>query len=112
MEPIAVSMRQAHCCKGGFRVIGIHKNDGNFKPFGQVTCKESRPAIFRLCRKAKLVVRDDMDCPSYPVAAQVFQIQGLSNDALTWESRISMDENRRCMIDAHFGSARDIACLL
>src|SRR5579875_212425 len=112
MEPVAVSMRYTHSCESSFRVIGIHMNNGHLESFGQIACEERRATIFRFGCKSELVVQNDMDGSTYPVAAQLSEIQRLSDNALAGESRITMNENRQGAIYAQFWSAGVIAFFL
>src|SRR5712691_3316608 len=98
VEVIAVGMSQSDCRQRSSGIISIGMDQGNLKTFSQITGKKGRAALFRLCGETKLVVHNDMNGPTYPVAAQMPEIEGFCYDTLTGEGCIAMNEDGQGLI--------------
>ena len=81
---------------GGEALLGrvpVGVNDRDVVALGQVAGVSGGTAVVRVGGEANLVVGDDVDAAPHLVAAQARQVQGLGNDALGGEGRVSVDEH-------------------
>ena len=74
------------------RAITVHMNDGGLDHFGHVRAVVRTPRILGLRCEADLVVRDDVNRAASLIAGQLREVQDLSHQSLTSESRITMQK--------------------
>ena len=94
MEVVSIRLAQAYRGERRIRVICINMNNGDFKSLRQVASELRGSAIFWLSCKAKLVVHDDVNGPTDPVAMELPQVQSLCYNPFTGKSCITMNEHR------------------
>src|SRR5699024_2380990 len=79
----------------GLRVVAVDVEDRRLDHPGDVRGVQRGPARGRGGREADLVVDDDVDGAAGAVATQLALLQGLRDDALTGEGRVTVHEDRQ-----------------
>jgi hypothetical protein len=92
-EGSAISDRQTHACDAGNRIIRVEVDDGHLKTLGQIAGVQGRAALVGCGRKAKLIVRDDVQGATRAVASQARQVQCFGDDPLARKGCVTMDEH-------------------
>ena len=65
---LAVHHRELDRRQAGFRIVGVDVDDWDIKPLGKVAREIGRARFVGRCRKADLIVGDDMERAAGPIA--------------------------------------------
>ena len=94
-EAASVCEREPDRGERGLRIVGVHMNDRDVEPFGEVARIPRRASVGRVGGEADLVVRDQVQGATGGVTGQALEVKGLGDFALTRERRVAVDEDRQ-----------------
>ncbi len=84
----------------GFGVVAVDMEDRRLHPLGDIRGVEAGTGIDGGGGEPDLVVDHDVDGPAGRVAAELGEVEGLGDDALTGEGGVSMEEQREDQVVA------------
>ncbi len=94
-ELVPVGEREADRRQRRLGVIGVHVDDRNVEPLGEVARVPRRAPLRGIRGEADLVVGDDVQRPAGGVAVQRVEVERLGDDALPRERSVAVDEDRQ-----------------
>ncbi len=82
--------RQPHDVDARLRIVGVHVNDRDLEPLGEITGVPRRPGIDGIRRESDLIVDDDVKRSSRPKTGESREIERLGHNALAGESCVAV----------------------
>ena len=93
-EFLAEGNGNAGCFRDGDRIVTVHVQDRGLHRLGNLGAVKRGTRILGQCGETDLIVHNEVHRPANLVTIELREVEALGNDSLTWESGVTMNEDR------------------
>ena len=93
-EALAIVHRELRAVKYGFRVVRVHVENRYLDHLRDIGAVKRRPRFGGRCRKADLVIDDDVKRAACGIAFKLRKVQGFGHHPLPRKRRVTVQDDR------------------